>query len=116
MLVQPIERRGFGAGIDIAIQLGTIAGRKDDGLTHSRLGEQIGQSTASGVCREGRALAQRDWCAAVIESESDQSHARKDSVPCLCMPGITGRGTRDCVELRGTRGFPVVNETQRRSV
>ena len=73
--VQPVERRAFGTGFDIAVKLGAITGGKDGGLAHPRLGDQIGQRAGGGVGRECGALAQGNRCAEMVEAECNQCHA-----------------------------------------
>ena len=72
--VQPLERRGLRARIDVAVKLGTIAGREDHRLAHARLGHQITQGADRVVRAECRPFAQGDRGAKMIESECDQGH------------------------------------------
>ncbi len=116
MSMQPVEWRGLGAGFDIAVQLGAVAGREDGRFTHAGLRNQLDQGASGGVRRKRRPLAQGDRCANVIESESDQGHACNNPVQGRSMRRVEGKCAGDCVELRSGANGLALNEMCCRAV
>jgi hypothetical protein len=71
---QPGLRHGLGTGGHAAIQLGTIAGRQNQGFFHAGLACQVVQRQSGCTGIEGHLLAQADRRGEVIEPEGDEWH------------------------------------------
>ena len=74
MLLQPVSRRGLVAALDIAVQLGAVAGRQDRRFVHAGLGGQRGQRRGGVPGRKRDALAKLDRRRQMVESDRDQRH------------------------------------------
>ena len=74
MVLQPVGRRRLVAALDRAIELGAVAGRKDRGFAHARLGRELGQRRGGVLRRERDALAKRERRGQVVQSDGDQRH------------------------------------------